>query len=59
LLSEEGFPIENEELDPGVDQFIRFVIKKLKVEQQNRLRTEEQTAMVIEQLGKNLARIQQ
>ena len=42
-------------MDEDVDNFVRFVIGKLKMEQRNRLKTEEQTAIVIQQMGKNLA----
>jgi len=46
------------EIKDEIDFFIRFVVKKLEAEQRNRLKTEEQSAQVIEQLGKTLTRLE-
>jgi hypothetical protein len=40
--------IENFDVDSEMDVFIRFIVKKLISEQRNRLKTEEQSAQVIE-----------
>ena len=45
------------EIDPDIDVFIRFLVKRLMSEQKNRLKTEEQSALVIEQLGKTISRL--
>ncbi|CDW80401.1 mannose-6-phosphate isomerase [Stylonychia lemnae] len=60
---------ENEELNlkrekfkqfnGDIDMFIKFLVKKLHQEQINRLKTEEQSAQVIEQLGKTISRLGQ
>lgn len=36
------------QMDPDIDVFIKYLIKKLTNEQKNRLKTEEQSAQVIE-----------
>lgn len=45
------------QIDNDTDIFIKYLVKKLKRELANRLKTEEQSAQVIEQLGKTIARL--
>eukprot|EP00347_Sterkiella_histriomuscorum_P017885 403347605 len=49
---------ESLEINQDVEEFIKFIVKKLHFEQVNRLKTEEQSAQVIEQLGKTIARLE-
>ena len=48
-----------EDLEPECSQaLIKYLAAKLTIEQQNRLRTEEQSAQVIEQLGQTITRLE-
>ena len=42
-------------MDPQLETCVQYIVKKLSQEQTNRLKTEEQSAQVIEQLGKTIS----
>ena len=45
-------------VDPETEYFIQYLVKKLGHEQTNRLKTEEQSAQVIEHMGMTIARLE-
>ena len=46
---------QQELMDPQLETYVQYIVKKLSQEQTNRLKTEEQSAQVIEQLGKTIS----